>query len=60
MGLENSLVQISVVVANIQVEYLKIEVEKGFKQTLIELELVDLDVLINIENDTIKELKKLL
>jgi len=41
-------------------KYLKIEVEKGFKQTLIELELVDLDVLINIENDTIKELKKLL
>jgi len=60
MGLENSLVQILVLVANIKVEYLKIEVEKGFKQTLIELELVDLDVLINIENDTIKELKKLL
>jgi len=44
------------VVANIQVEYLKIEVEKGFKQTLIELELVDLYVLINIENITINKM----
>jgi len=41
---------------NIQVEYLKIEVEKGFKQTLIELELVDLYVLINIENITINKM----
>jgi len=56
MGLENSLVQILVVVANFQVKYLKIEVEKGFKQTLIELELVDLYVLINIENITINKM----
>jgi len=37
-------VQILVVVAKIQVKNLKIEVEKGFKRTLIELELADLNV----------------
>ena len=43
-----SLVQILVVVANIQVEILKAEVEKGFMRTAIDHELVDPKIKINL------------
>ena len=42
------LVQILVVVANIQVELLKTEVEKGFMRTAIDHELVDPKTQINL------------
>jgi len=45
-----SLVQISVVVANIQVETLKVEVEKGFMRTAIDHELVGPKAKINLVN----------
>jgi len=44
------LVQILVVVANIQVKFLKTEVEKGFMRTAIDHELVDPKVKTNLEN----------
>ena len=43
-----TLVQILVVVANIQVELLKTEVEKGFMRTAIDHELVDPKIKINL------------
>jgi len=43
-----TLVQILVVVANIQVEILKAEVEKGFMRTAIDHELVDPKTKINL------------
>jgi hypothetical protein len=43
------LVQIWVVVANIQVKFLKTEVEKGFMRTAIDHELVDPKVKTNLE-----------
>ena len=43
-----TLVQILVVVANIQVELLKAEVEKGFMRTAIDHELVDPKIKINL------------
>ena len=43
-----TLVQILVVVANIQVEILKAEVEKGFMRTAIDHELVDPKFKINL------------
>jgi len=46
--LKHSLVQILVVVANIQERNLKADVEKGFKRTLLELELVDPNAEINL------------
>ena len=39
--MEQSLVQILVIVANIQVRNLKTEVEKGFTRTVVDRELVD-------------------
>jgi len=51
------LVQILVVVANIQVKFLKTEVEKGFMRTAFDHELVDPKEKINLEN-WIKALKK--
>jgi len=44
------LVQILVVVPNIQVKFLKTEVEKGFMRTAIDHELVDPKVKTNLEN----------
>jgi len=44
------LVQILVVVAIIQVKFLKTEVEKGFMRTAIDHELVDPKVKTNLEN----------
>ena len=44
------LVQILVVVANIQVKFLKTEVEKGFMRTAFDHELVDPKVKTNLEN----------
>jgi len=43
-------VQILVKVATIQVKYLKTDAEKGFKRTIIDLELVDPNGKINIAN----------
>ena len=51
------LVQILVVVANIQVKFLKTEVEKSFMRTAFDHELVDPKEKINLEN-WIKALKK--
>jgi len=51
------LVQILVVVANIQVKFLKTEVEKGFMRTAIDHELVDPKEKTNLEN-WINALKK--
>jgi len=45
-----SLVQILVTVAIIQMKNLRIEVEKGFRRTLFEPELVDPNVEINFDN----------
>jgi len=47
-NLEWSLVQILVTVAITQFKKLRIEVEKGFKWTMFELELVDPNVSINL------------
>ena len=48
--MELSLVQILVVVANIQVTFLKTEVEKGFMRTAFDHELVDPKTQINLVN----------
>jgi len=48
-----SLVQISVVVANIQVRILKTEVGKGFMRTAFDHELVDPKAKINLANKII-------
>jgi hypothetical protein len=50
-GVNLSLVQILVVVANIQVRILKAEVEKGFMRTAVDHELVGPKVKINLVND---------
>jgi len=47
----DSLVQILVIVAIIQMKNLKIEAEKGFRRTLFEPELVDPNMEINFVKD---------
>jgi len=49
--MEWSLVQILVTVAIIQMEYLRIEVEKGFRWTMFGPELVDPNVEINFDDE---------
>jgi hypothetical protein len=49
--MELSLVQILGTVAIIQMKNLKIEVEKGFRWTMFEPELVDPNVKINFDNE---------
>ena len=56
--MEFSLVQISVVVANIQVGILKAEVEKGFMRTAVDHELVDPKTQINLVNEFVQQCKK--
>lgn len=51
VDLKFSLVQILVVVAIIQARNLKVEAEKGFKRTLLELEWVDSNIKTNIDNN---------
>ena len=45
--------QILVVVANIQMRFLKAEVEKGFARTAFDRESVDPEAQINLENQAI-------